>query len=1023
MDWTRRASYLAAVTLGAASVITCSSLQTTPATAPAGGTTTRSASGPGAGGFGGPGFGGGGPGGGFGGGFGGGGPGGGFGGGGGGGGGRGGATRLNFPFRDATRTLDARLDDLLERLSLDEKVAQMQMDAPAIDRLGIAAYHWWNEALHGVARNGAATVFPQAIGMAASWDPDLHLKMARVIADEGRAKHAEALRRNIHAIYTGLDFWSPNINIFRDPRWGRGQETYGEDPYLTGRLGISFVQGLQGEDPNFLQTIATPKHYAVHSGPEIERHRFDAQVSEVDLFTTYLPAFEATVREGHAFSVMAAYNSVDGLPATASPRLLTDILRTTWGFQGYVTSDVDSVGDVYQNHQFAATPEAAAAAAVKAGCDLNGGTTYKSLSEAVRQGLLTEADVDQSLRRLLSARFKLGEFDPAPTATSTAPVNPYANIPPTANDTPANDAVARQMARESMVLLKNTGVLPLKKDLRTLAVIGPTADSTPALYGNYNGNAAHPITILQGLRNAVPLGTQVLYTAGCPLVTEDIPLAEPVPGACFYTDATRRVHGLYATYYRSVFAADRPIRSRIDAAIDLNFPDQAAKDSLPYSDGFYVKWTGILVPPVTGDYQLGFTARDSFRLTLDDKLIVNDWYTGNRRSSGATVHLEKDKAYAVLAEHAHPASATPATAPATAPAAPAAPRDAAYVQLKWTRPALDGQAAGANGLPLFDDALRAAQAADAVVLVLGITADLEREEAAVHFAGFSGGDRTTLDLPAVQERLLEAVTAAAPGKPVTLVLTSGSALAVNWAHEHVPAILQAWYPGQHGDAVADVLFGDYNPAGRLPVTFYKSINDLPPFTDYAMQGGSGRTYRYFKGAPLYPFGYGLSYTKFEYSKLDVTANPSTTQDVVVRVAVKNTGAVAGDEVVQVYVENPPVPAAAFLVVNTSADNQRVISANMVAAALPPKALVGFKRVPLKPGEEKTVEFTITPHQLGGALSEKKHVNVARTVTVQVAPNSGGGTGLSQKLAITGNPAEADYRFVAPKLVESAGTQP
>jgi beta-glucosidase len=952
-------------------------------------------------------------------------------------GGGGAAARPSLPFYDPALTLEARVDDLMGRLTLREKSGLMEMNSPAIERLGIAAYHWWNEALHGVARSGTATVFPQAIGMAASWDPDLHLQMAKAIADEGRAKHNSALQRGVHSIYTGLDFWSPNVNIFRDPRWGRGQETYGEDPYLTGRMGVAFVKGLQGEDPNFFETIATPKHFAVHSGPEMERHRADTQVSAVDLFTTYLPAFEATVREGKAYSVMAAYNRFNGVPASANPWLLTDLLRGVWGFQGYVVSDVDSVSDLYLSHRVAPTAEAAAAMAVKAGLDLNGGTTYGALPEAVRQGLITEAEVDKSLRRVLTARFRLGEFDPPGAAGSNTLRDRYASIPIEDNDSPAHDAVARQTARESMVLLKNAGVLPLKKDLRSIAVIGPNADSRTMQYGNYNGTAANAVTILQGIRNAVGAGTQVMYVPGCPLVTESLPLAEVVPASCVYTDATRRERGLYADYYRSVFNVERALRTRIDPRVDLNYPDQSDQDSFPYTDGFYTQWYGVLVPPVTGDYQLGMAGQDAYRLTLDGKLLVNQWNMLGPRSYGASVHLEKDKTYKILVEYAHPAAppstGTPAPATNTADVlAQLAARDAASVQLKWTRPVAGGGAGGADGLPLFADAMAAAKSADAVVVVLGITANLEREQQIVNFAGFSGGDRTTLDLPAVQERLLEAVTAAAGGKPVVVVLTNGSAMSVNWANEHVPAILEAWYPGQRGDAVADVLFGDYSPAGRLPVTFYKSVDDLPAFTDYAMAAGAnspGRTYRYFTGTPLYPFGWGLSYTKFEYSKLSVTAAPTTTQDVVVRVAVKNAGAAAGDEVVQVYVENPPPPAPAAaaqatMIVQPGPGAAGVAgsgggandAAAQAAAALPPKMLVGFKRVALKPGEEQTVEFTITPHQLGGAFSEKKHVNVARTITVQAAPNSGGGAGVSQKVAITGNAAEAEYRFVAPWVV-------
>ncbi len=930
-------------------------------------------------------------------------------------GGGGGFARVE-PFMDSTLALDDRLDDLIARLTLDEKVAQMQMDAPAIERLGIAAYHWWNEALHGVGRNGEATVFPQAIGMAASWDPELHHQMAKVIADEGRAKHAEALRRNIHAIYTGLDFWSPNINIFRDPRWGRGQETYGEDPYLTSRLGVAFVTGLQGDDPNYFETIATPKHFAVHSGPEIERHRFNAEPSDVDLFATYLPAFEATVREGHAFSVMAAYNSVDGLPATASPRLLTDILRTQWGFQGYVTSDVDSVSDVYLSHGLVETPEAAAAAAVKAGCDLNGGTTYRALAEAVRQGLLTEADVDKAVRRLFTARFRLGEFDPAEG-------NPYAEIPPTANDTREHDALALKMARESMVLLKNANnVLPLKKDLRSIAVIGPTADSTVVLYGNYNGTPSKPITILQGIRNAVPLSTQVLYAQGCPTVTEEVPLAEPVPAACFFTDATRKVRGLTATYYRSVFTTDRPSRTRIDPAVDLAFPEQSDRDALPYTEGIYAKWTGVLVPPASGDYQIGFTGKDSFRLTMDGKVVVDEWYAGNRRSAGEPIHLEKDKPVNVLVEYAHPQAAATgaglggaggrgaATAPASQPSfAAATPRDTAFVQLRWTRPTPDGQPANIGGMPLYSDAVNAAKAADAVVMVLGITAELEREESAVHSIGFSGGDRTSLDLPLVQERLLEQVTAAAGNKPVVLVLTNGSALSVNWASEHVPAIVQAWYPGQHGDAVADVLFGDFNPAGRLPVTFYKSVDDLPAFTSYAMEG---RTYRYFDKPVLYPFGYGLSYTTFEYSNVKVPAvHAATTDDVVVTATVKNTGARAGSEVVQCYI-NRPLPAGGPP--NTNETTPEAIAYQSLAQQ-PRKMLTGFLRVPLEPGEQKTVAFTLTPHQLARVDGKGKRLLATETVQIQVGGSSAAGG--MMPLAIESAVATPEYRFVAARVLQ------
>ncbi len=949
-----------------------------------------------------------------------------------GGGGGVGVTRPEFPFLDASLTFEERLDDLIPRLTLEQKIAQMQMDAPAIEELGIAAYHWWNEALHGVGRNGEATVFPQAIGMAATWNPELHQKMANVIGVEGRAKHAEAIRLGYSAQYAGLDFWSPNINIFRDPRWGRGQETYGEDPYLTGRMGIAFVKGLQGDNADYFLTIATPKHYAVHSGPEMERHRFDADVSEIDLWTTYLPAFEATIREGHAYSIMGAYNRVGGASASASPKLLNEILRQKWGFKGYVVSDVDSVRDVFINHQIADTPEAAAALAVKAGCDLNSGTTYVALAGALRLGLLTEADIDKSVRRLFLARIRMGEFD-APDAG----FDPYASIPPTANDTREHDTVALEVARQSMVLLKNeNNTLPLKKNLRSIAVIGPTADSVAALLGNYAGTPSKPITILQGVRNTVSPQTRINFVQGSPLVAEELPLAEPIPASCFFTDESKRVKGLFGTYYRSMVTMDRPIRTRVDASVDLAYPDRASQDSLPFAEGFYARWEGILVPPQSGDYQIGFTGRDAYRLTLDGKAVVDEFFTGNRRTFGNTVHLEEGKSVRVLAEYFHPAGAVPAGGAGGGGGGRGggnAARDNAAIQLRWTRPTIDGHPAGVNGEPLFADAVRAARESDATILVLGITADLEREEASVHYAGFSGGDRTSLDLPSVQEQLLKAVTEARGNKPLAVVLTSGSALSVNWANDHAPAILQAWYPGQHGDAAADVLFGNYNPGGRLPVTFYKSVDDLPPFTSYQMTTltttanssialatqpsfsatngmvESGRTYRYFSGKPLYPFGYGLSYTTFAYSGLSLSPpDPTTKDDIIANVTVKNTGRVAGDETVQLYLNREPV-------INGS----RVLDQVIQADNRPPhKTLLGFLRTHLEPGEQKIVQFTITPHQLALPASDgSRHVNATPnnyTFTIQAGGSSE--AGINQPLKVTGESAAPEYRFVAPKIL-------
>jgi beta-glucosidase len=956
----------------------------------------------------------------------------------------------SLPFHNPALPLGDRVRDVLSRLTLDEKAGQMQMDAPAIPRLGIPAYHWWNEALHGVARNGEATVFPQAIGLAATWDPDLHHQMANVIAIEARAKNNAARRAGVTAIYTGLDLWSPNINIFRDPRWGRGQETYGEDPYLTSRFAVAFVTGLQGDDPYYFKTIATPKHFAVHSGPEPERHRFDPQPSEHDLFETYLPAFEASIREGHAFSVMSAYNRLDGLPCSANPRLLTDILRNSWGFDGYVVSDVDAVKDVWQNHQTAGSPEEAAAMSVKAGCDLNGGTTYAALSNAVTAGLLTEADLDRSLTRLFTARFRLGLFDPPGTV-------PLATLPPSMNDNREHDALALKMAQESLVLLKNENqTLPLDPaKIRTLAVIGPNADSTNALVGNYNGNPARPVTILQGLRNALNAGgadnaPRVLYAPGSPYVEEQLPLEEVVPASALFTDDTLKTAGLLANYYPTA-AESRPLRTRIDPQIDFDWSVQSDRDPLPMADqvnggapgagGTYVQWTATLRAPDSGTYSLGLSARDAFRLYVNDQLLVNEWMLGGRRTHSVRLHMDKGKTYHLTVEYLHPPAAAESVAAAIAPAATepstrpaqsggrrrgngaatqastataqtgnrggrgprrAAPPPDAAIQLRWTRPAADESPTGPE--PFYADATRLVEKADATVLVLGLTAELEREEHDIDYRGFFGGDRTTIELPAVQQQLLEQVTSAAERnhKPLVLVLSAGSALAVPYAKEHVPAILDCWYPGQNGGtAVADALFGKSNPAGRLPVTFYAATSDLPDFMDYRFApsaGSKGRTYRYFNGAPLYPFGFGLSYSTFTYGNLSAPQQSPTTSDLRVNVSVTNSSDRAGDEVAQLYLSRPNTPNA------------------------PQQALVGFQRVPLQPGESRIVTFTVTPYQLATIDAAGKRTVPPGPVTLRSAPSSAPG-GVTASVTLTGPAATPPYNIVAPAVAAApAGTQ-
>jgi beta-glucosidase len=621
-------------------------------------------------------------------------------------------------YTDPAQPLAKRVDDLIRRMSLAEKVAQMQNSAPAIERLGVPAYDYWNECLHGVARAGVATVFPQAIGMAATWDTDLIHTVADAIATEARAKHHQALRENNRRRYFGLTFWTPNINIFRDPRWGRGQETYGEDPFLTSRIGVAFIKGLQGDDPRYLKVMACAKHFAVHSGPEPERHEFDARPSERDFYDTYLPQFEAAVREGKVGSVMGAYNRLYGEPACSSPLLLRDLLRTKWGFTGHVVSDCGAIHDIWANHKVVPTMAEAAARAVKAGCDLECGSDYRGLVAAVSQKLVSPAEIDAALRRILEARFRLGMFDPPQRV-------PYARIPITENDSPAHAALALRTARESLVLLKNNGVLPLNRaKIKRLAVIGANADSVPVLLGNYNGTPSHPVTILQGIRAAAAGKIEIRTAPGCPL-------------------------------------ALRP-----------------------------------------GETQ-----------------------------------------------------------------------------------------------PDFREALDAARAADVVVYVGGISAELEGEEMRVNYEGFRGGDRTRIELPGVQTALLKALHAT--GKPVIFVHCSGSAVAMPWEARNLPAILQAWYPGQAGGtAVAQALFGDFSPAGRVPVTFYAATGDLPPFEDYGM---TNRTYRYFRGKPLFAFGHGLGYTRFAYGPVTAARRVGTGGVLRVRVPVKNTGGRDGEEVVQVYV--------------------------------------------------------------------------------------------------------------------------
>lgn len=816
-------------------------------------------------------------------------------------------------YKDLNKSFEQRAADLVSRMTLEEKVAQLGNNAPAIPRLDVPAYEWWNEALHGVARAGAATVFPQAIGLAASFDEKMMLEIATVISDEARAKHHEFARRGLRGRYQGLTFWSPNINIFRDPRWGRGQETYGEDPWLTARMGVAFVKGLQGDDPKYRKVDATAKHFAVHSGPEADRHHFDVHPSERDLYETYLPAFQALVQEAGVVSVMGAYNRVYGESASASPRLLQQVLRTQWGFNGYVVSDCDSIEDIWKHHKIVATAPEAAALGVRNGTDLDCGKTYDQLLPAVKQNLINETEIDGAVRRLMLTRFQLGMFDPPEKVR-------WAQIPYSVNQAPKHDQLARRAAQSSIVMLKNDGMLPLSRDIKTLAVIGPTADEVMSLLGNYYGTPAAPVTILQGIREAVGSQTKVLYSRGADLVEgREEARAVPLIEATFMRpEASSKEQGLKGEYFRGRDFAGAPAMTRVDSRIAFRWDRGAPTDDLAArgelssaqalkGDDFSVRWTGELLPPTSGQYELVVGANDGVRLYVDDKLLLNGWDLNERvRSHSVNVTLEAGRAYRIKLEYFEDV------------------RDA-EVRLGWRRP-------GAK--PPFEEALDAVRAADAVVFVGGLTGDVEGEEMKVSYPGFAGGDRTDLRLPASQQKLLEALQAT--GKPVALVLTGGSALAVDWAQQRLPAILMAWYPGQRGgNAVADVLFGEANPSGRLPLTFYKENAQLPAFDDYAMQG---RTYRYFTGQPLYPFGHGLSYTRFEYSKLRLDhASVAADGSLQASITVKNVGSRAGDEIVQLYVA--PLDA-------------KRPRAN--------KDLRGVKRVALKPGESSSVSFTLEP---------------------------------------------------------------
>jgi beta-glucosidase len=850
--------------------------------------------------------------------------------------------KKQLPYKDPDLSIDKRVNDLVSRMTLDEKIGQMMNAADSINRLGVPDYNWWSEGLHGVANSGIATVFPQAIGLGATWNDSLINQVADVISTEFRAKFNDYQKKGDHGLFKGLTVWSPNINIFRDPRWGRGQETYGEDPYLTSRIGVAFVKGLQGNDPKYLKVVATPKHYAVHSGPEPERHYFNAVTDYRDFVETYTPAFKACIIDGGAYSIMGAYQKYLGIPCCISDLLLKEVLRGKWNFKGYVVSDCGAIADIYLNHKYVKTPEEAAALAVLAGCDLECGDTYKYLKSAVQKGLLKESDIDVAVKRLFTARFKLGLFDPPEMVK-------YARIPISANDSPEHRALALKAAHESMVLLKNeNNFLPLKKDIKTIAVIGPNSNFPEVLYGNYNGVSSKPVTPFEGIKDRVSKDVKVLCVTGTN-AGDDSPILSTIPEDAFST-GNGNEKGLKAEFFNNMELKGNPYLTRVDNQLDFNFVDNPPAQGK--SIKFSVRWTGQLSVPASGTYYIGFAGDDGYRVYLDKKLIIESWKDQGNTLKQLKMELTKGKKYEIKIEYYQN-------------------QGGAVAKLQW----------GKKDKDYLKKAVDAAKLADVVVFVGGITPWLEGEEMPVDIEGFKGGDRTSLDLPAVQENILKAIKAT--GKPIVLVLLNGSAMSVNWANNNVNAILEAWYPGEEGGhAIADVLFGDYNPAGRLPVTFYKSVKDLPPFEDYNMKG---RTYRYFSGTPLYEFGYGLSYTTFKYADFSVPKSVKTNEDVKVTAEVENTGKVEGDEVVQLYVKilDSKVP-------------------------VPIHALKDFKRIHLKVGEKKTVEFILKPDQLSLINNDNKRVVEPGKFQLFIGgqqPNSGtlaSGAVLKADLEVTGD---------------------
>ena len=839
----------------------------------------------------------------------------------------------NPAYMNPALSAEQRAADLVHRMTVEEKVSQLVNQSRAVPRLNIPAYDWWSEALHGVQRPGV-TEFPEPIGLAASFDPDSVHRMGTAIGVEGRIKHAQAMRAGHSNVFEGLDFWAPNLNLVRDPRWGRGQESYGEDPFLLARMGVAFVTGMQGDDPKYYRVISTPKHFAVHSGPEPTRHFADVDVSKHDELDTYLPAFRAAVTEGKAGSVMCAYNAINGQPACANKFLLQDQLRGKWNFQGYVVSDCEAVVNIFRDHHFTKTQPEASALAVERGMDnecIDGGAKveddhdYRPYLDAYKQGILKESEIDTALIRLFTARMKLGMFDPPEMV-------PYAKIDGKLLDSAEHRALARALANESMVLLKNDGTLPLKRGAIKIAVVGPLVDQTRYLLGNYSGTPTHTVSVLEGLKAEFP-EAQIAFVPGTQFLRSD---GDKVPASALTTPEGQPGLTVQFSTGDAFRGKGAVLATRQVSGVDLKVEDipKEASGKYPLS----VEWNGYLTANETGEYSIGVRGKGGFLSVLIDGKPLATEYLDSERSQAKTGHIQLERGKKAAVEVRYRVGSA----------------GSVEAQLIWSK--YDSKPS--------PEAVAAAGNADVVIAVLGITSALEGEEMPVNEEGFKGGDRTGIDLPKPEEELLEAVTAT--GKPVVLVLANGSALAVNWANAHVNAILESWYPGEEGGAaIAETLSGKNDPAGRLPVTFYTGIDQLPLFEDYSMRN---RTYRYFSGKPLYPFGYGLSYTTFSYSDLALPKDAIGAGDpITAEVTVTNTGKREGDEVAQLYLSFPNVPGA------------------------PLRALRGFKRVHLNPGESQRVRFELKDRDLSMVSEAGEPIVADGAYTVSIGggqPNTG-----------------------------------